>query len=149
MVFHLCPPWGSTYSAEVGASIGNHAINASYFLWGAGHLRFLFYFDADGLQNIRGLFASFAAGAGEGPTFITRPGAPDEADLRDALDLLSARRVQLGGEEQATDQKDKEALTKLPAASRESPQHPMYYVCHGHEPNVVHMWPLSSSPQSR
>ncbi len=69
-----------------------------------------------------------AAGEGEGPRFVTRPGAPDEADLRDALDLLSARRVQLGGtEEQATDQKDEEGAVKIPAVSRESPRHLVHF----------------------
>lgn len=78
----------------------------------------------------------FAADAGEGPRFVTRPGAPDEADLRQALDLLSVRRVQLGGtEEQATDQKDEEGAAKIPAASREPPQSLMHNAM---ETNVVH-----------
>lgn len=64
------------------------------------------------------------AGAGEGPRFITRQGAPVQADLSQALDLLTARRVQLGGtKEQTTDQKDEEEAVKHPAGSRELPEH--------------------------
>lgn len=62
----------------------------------------------------------FHAGSGHGPCFQTRPGAPAEADLKQALDLLSARRAHLEESEKHALQRTDENTAATPsAASRE------------------------------
>lgn len=86
-----------------------------------GFFPILFSF-CDGMalnEHTRGNYMILRAGAGHGPCFQTRSGAPAEADLRQALDLLSARRVQLGERKKQAHQNADESTANPDAASRE------------------------------
>lgn len=65
-----------------------------------------------------GIVRFFCAGAGNDPCFQTRSGAPAEAELKQALDILSARREQLGESKKQVPEADETPAT-LPVASRE------------------------------
>lgn len=64
-----------------------------------------------------GMVLLFHAGTGQGPCFKTRSGAPAEADLRQALNLLSARRVQLGGSEKQAVHEKPDQIPATPVAA--------------------------------